>query len=315
MTLIINNITELKEVVSVLPNFDFSKVKPAIKAAGYTYGKKLIGSLYTSLITGITDNNLTEDQQALRAYVADVIGNLAMWKSVRVLNLSFTSDGIHKWASEEKKTATGGDLTGLEDQLRDAGFAAIETLLEYLDENAETFSWHDNPAYQKLNKLFINRVEQFEEFVEISGSRYLLMKLSSHMRRAEQDSILPILGADAFSALKVKLQSADQLSPEETTWLPLIRAAVAYLATAQSVWDKVMLRDENGRYVLRITRSYSDKQQADATLAKELYEFWQAKGEAKLAQLDQLVNPPAEDETTDRPIWTPEEDDTIYYTG
>lgn len=151
-------------------------------------------------------------------------------------------------------------------------YRALDEMLEYLNENGGE-SWKTSEAAKKLNALFINTTEDFEDIFPIE-SRLLLIKLMPGIRKAERDFILPIIGQTLFTKLKEDIKTQTPIEAEKDLF-KMIKEACVYYALG---W--AMTRLAVNLFPEGILQQYiSDRMSVNASKTPEFLQAQKAKEE------------------------------------
>lgn len=311
--LIVNSLSELAEAVAVSPNLQFTKIKAAIQRVERTFIKPALDDIYTTLLTQLETPPVPDTYQAqrqqLHEYLKQAVGNLAWWIYTDAHNVNIDSNGIHITVNEHSKQAFQHQTEALKMYFRDAGFEALEYALEYVEKESTAFDYENSNAFKLLNALFIKNATAFNEFIDIKASRFVFLQLLPIIKRIEKDTIKPILGADAYQALKAKLDKTDQtaLTDTETAWMELIPTTVSHVAMYHAIDQRMVSLDETGFLIYNGAGSsgFKAKEPADHSRINATRSHFQQLAEQYKEQLNALVNPPqpvnndAETPTTD----------------
>lgn len=132
-----------------------------------------------------------------------------------------------KWmfVTSRKETLTNGD-------------AALESALEYLENNKSEFStWTSSAAYSLSYDLFLSSASELTNyFPGAKKSRRLYLQLREYIRSAETLWGPSVFGSELWKAWKEKHKAEDpELSEKEKQAFTLLRYALAYYAVGESV--------------------------------------------------------------------------------
>jgi hypothetical protein len=296
------NTEELKQFVPATVTFDFEAVKPFIHQAEVKYIMPYLGvDQFNALRVAYQANSLSNAQTKLLELVRIPLANFAFALFVPVGQLQIAASGIQQGGSKDKKAAAQWQIDELQTSFMNAGYDAIDPMLEYLEENKLLFpAWASSTAYTVLKQFFINTARQFSEFVWINESRRTFLTLRAHMKKTEEFSILPITCKPLFAELKSQILSGS-ISGANQALLNLIRPAVAHLTIARAIEELSVVFSENGIQVANNVGSTYTKGKEPASDARlqRLKCQAQADGETYLARIRELL----EEDLTAYPLY------------
>lgn len=94
--------------------------------------------------------------------------------------------------------------------------------------------YKQSSAWQKNNRLLINRIEMFEQAYPIDGSWRIFKALEPFRAEVERRTIRPIVGSDAFDAL-LERRMKDELTTDDEELIDFITPVVALKAMVKAV--------------------------------------------------------------------------------
>jgi hypothetical protein len=254
MKLLISSIEEIQVFLNVYSSFSMEELKPFIKIAQKKYVRKAIGKeMFAELLdayqASIADNDaiaMTEDQTELWELAADAIAHLAMFEGNDSFNIAYTNGGATRMENTNLKSAYQYQVLAYKASRKDQGFAALDSLMEYLDENEDTFeTYKTSDARTAYKSQWIQDVETFDSIRNISGSRWIFLQVRNNMDHVVNTQIKAIIGSERFETIKSELLTS--LSEEnETLMRECIRPAIAHLAFADAIIDLAMKVSDKG---------------------------------------------------------------------
>lgn len=298
-----DDVALLRSTVDFGANVSWNQVRASVKRAERTYLRETFGSYYTNLLTKLGADTLDAADEALLDEMRLAAANLAWWLYSAIHNISISSTGFHQTHGDNEKPAFQWAVKSAVNSFRDAGFEAIENTFEFLEANAGTYTYDASDTAKKARGLVLDSVQAFEDFVDIVKSRYLFQRMLPEMKRVQNDVIAPIIGVDAWATLVKKLQKdngaeagANDLSDAEKAQLALAKPILAYATTADVLRTKQVLINEYGILVHNSTfaGTVDGVQTAQEARIESLRDSWQAKAQAKINALEELINPPAD---------------------
>ena len=177
----------------------FANLKRFIRNASFTL-IEIIGSATYEVIYGYY--NAGEVDPVKVGYVTalqDAIAIEAYRRYVPSKDVGHTQNGRRMRLDDHEKQAFEWMIDRDNSNMERMFYLSVDQLLKELETLA---SWKASDAYKKLNSLFVSKTSDFQEFFDISNSRYLLLKLTPGLRQAERRGLLPRMGQATITALK-----------------------------------------------------------------------------------------------------------------
>lgn len=272
--MLFNTINEIQEYIAIGVGTDFNKLKPHIANAETAYMRPLLGSdLFDELQEFYDDmpsDNLSEVQEATKELIGKVqksLIHLAYWMGFQVLNSTISDSGFKRTESEKQKSLFHYQEDELKDYFKNAGFNAMDEVLEYIETNITHFNeFKLSTNWTVLKSAFIPTTKVFESIIYINNSRLTFLRLKSYSTLVEDMEIRPILGTAIFDEVKTEMVK-DAPAPKVLALLNYIRKPIAYLSTAMLMEESGADLTEKGLYfesTSATTVSGKNKQPADA---------------------------------------------------
>lgn len=243
--MLIKTNTEIKNFIPVSVAAEYDTLKPFITAAEADYIKTLLGaSMYDELVEFYNSDNwpLAEDAEAVLVAMGELLEkvqlaliNLAYWVGFDELNSFISDNGFHRTESESMKGLYRYQEDSLRDSFKNKGFNALDSVLEYLEENIahfEEFKASDN--YTLLKNAIIPKTSVFDNIYFIGGSRLVFLRLKRFMQICEDFDLLPVIGSKLMSEVKTEIVK-NEPAPRITTLLPYLRKPLAFLTIATAI--------------------------------------------------------------------------------
>jgi len=231
---LITTIPELKDHVAIdfISNFDV--IEPSVEDRERELKEKYLGEdlfdLLVSYAGGSTSVSISDEDYLAQVlyYSRRAVANLSLMDYMPEGQLNISESGIRINTGEgSMKQAFEWQIKNLQAKYEKTGYLALESLLKYLEENAEHFStWTESDAYTANKAWFINTAKVFNENFFIDNSRLIFLKLLPDMKKVEEFYIRPAIGDDFFDELKTFILN-DNMPTSYSTVISLIRGAVA----------------------------------------------------------------------------------------
>ena len=234
--MLFKTITEIKNHVPVNASFAFARISAFLSEVEQQIIIPLISQAqYDDINTAYNGAGCSSAQQLLLDKIQPPLANLAFALAAPSLIISVGEFGIHITSTEDKKTPFEWQLREWQSRLENAGNSALDTLLTFLETNKTTYTiWAGSTAYPEFKEFFINTTTQFDDVVNIRGSRRLFIALKQAMKRVEDFKILPVIGQEYFDELKTQ-NAANTTTAANLLALALIRKATAHFTIAFSI--------------------------------------------------------------------------------
>lgn len=279
--MLFKKIEEVKELIGIGTGNHLERLKPHISNAETAYIRPLLGANMFDELQEFYDEpptgELTEVQEAMKELLGKVqksLIHLAYWMGFQVLNATISDSGFKRSESDTVKSLYKAQETELKEYFRNAGFNAMDEVLEYLETNIEHFGeFKLTENWTKLKEAFIPDTKTFESVPYfINGSRLTFLRLKPHMQLVEDLQIKPLLGETIFAEIKAEMVK-DNPAAKVVAILPVIRKPIAYLAAAMLMEESGADLTDKGLYFESTSAgaSYNDTNRQPAAIEKIAY--------------------------------------------
>lgn len=252
------NDDDLKLITNVNASFSHSLLIPDIRNIENREIKSVIGNtLYTALNTAYNADpeSLSAVQKALLEYIQPAVANLVMWQYASKGTMIIDDKGFSVTSTETTKPASETKIENYKQACMNAGFNAIDDLIEFLEENIGDYpDWASSDAAKEARGLLIPSAKIFQQFVNIRASRRLYLIVSPVMRRIETENLSSTISSELYAEIKDQLESGT-LSPTNEKLIYNLRSATAHLSWAKSLQEIALTINENG--VMLMNNSFS----------------------------------------------------------
>jgi hypothetical protein len=235
--MLFTDINQVKDYIPLNTEQDIAKVKPHLKRAEQKYIKTYLGNeLYQTIhdyVNDTTEGKTSDDAlDALLPYVLNPLALFAYKDAIPQLNVVATSTGFAIIQNANLVPASKQRTDELRDSQEEAAWDAIESLLEFLEENkADYDDWVDSTAYSLAQRNLINSAMEFTRFANINTSRLAFMRLRAVMDNVENITIADSISIELLTAIKNELKD-DDLSNENKVIIENLQRALANLSIA-----------------------------------------------------------------------------------
>lgn len=258
---------EVRKYVPVSVSSEFDSLAPHVANAERDYLIPVIGQeTYDILQEHYTGSTESEKKTKLLELVQSAVLHIAYWIGYDLLNVEVTDGGFRRTESTAVKGLWKYQDENLKGYFRTNGFNGIDTVLQYLEDNATAFpEFSASKEYTVLKSSFIPNTLIFDRIVFINRSRLTFLRMRPHMQLVEDAEIAPILGPVAYEYVKSQMTS-DTPDDKVVKLLEYIRKPVAYLASAYLMEESgADLKDNGLYYTSTIAISNNDTERKPAT--------------------------------------------------
>ncbi len=301
---------EIAEFASIDSNTNFYSLKSTLQKVETVHiipvlGKELYDSLNTAYTAAVTENELTEAQKNLLAQCRGVAGPYLCYYFAPKSDVKLGDSGMQRQETGSNKTAYQEQRIEYREANLREGESAVETLLEFLEENKSTYTqWADSRAFAQYRSLFIRSGKEFDEFFSSHTPYRNFWAIRPKMVDVEENLIRPAITTLLFDVLKQKCTSSTEtLTEKEEKLLFKLKKAIAYLSISFAAPFLNVRIDVNGISVLGPIRASRDED-AKRTSASDLQvsNFAKASAENGNTWLSNAVKYITEN-PLDFPIW------------
>ncbi len=177
----------------------------------------------------------------LLPYAQRVVAKFAFFQGAPNMDLKLTDAGFGVVSNQNLAPASKDRVNRFVASLEADGWDAVETLLRFLEMNAEEYpSWTESDAYTMQCRNFINSAEEFDKYVNIGKSRLKFMNFRTVMDNIEILQIEPVISKGLADLIREEVRSGD-ISEENKVLLPYLKRAVANYVAASEIDPKYKL--------------------------------------------------------------------------
>lgn len=258
---LIKTIEEVKKYADISKSVSFSTLVPDFNEVEEKYIQKhLSDALYLDLVGKYNAGTLSAIEAKLHSIAQNVITNIGLGLNVDIKQISYSDSGLQRREDAESKTAYQYQKNDLQRYFLTRGYNAIETMLEYLENNTATFTtWVNSPAYTISKTLLINSATEFSKHYDIKNSRRTFLSLQHIISNVETFEIEDVISTDLFDEIKGQILSGT-LSEDNTILLDkYVNKALAYLSISKALTEFVVNIDHSGIYISESNSAQSSK--------------------------------------------------------
>lgn len=256
-----NNGKEMGAYVPTSASLSFEKVESSLQSADDLFLTPLLGDGLMAAIEAIygkEDASRTPEERVLLTLAQRAEANLAFFYNFDALQLRITDQGFQRQGSDDWQQAYKYQEDRLRDGFRTKGFNAIDAMLEFLDENRQTFTeYEDAPAYTERQKAIVRNTDEVQRWVNIGHSALMFLRFAAEFATVEETVLQATMG-DAFYQQLLKWLNGDEEYPESGYVMTLAElrrkcGRVVVMATAVRLLKKTGTLTDRGLYFENVT--------------------------------------------------------------
>lgn len=215
----------------------YETVKPYLLAVEYDHLAPLIShDLYTALDAYDPENPAPGSKLGeLLPLAKAVICKLALAEGIDFLQVQITDNGVMRTEKTDSKSAYHYQKTEAKDAFNRGGFKAEDTLLAYLEANAdhaEFTGWKEAEGYTIAREYMLSSAVEFHQYYSIDKSRRTFLALAGIMGRVEEITIQEAIGEGLFTEIKEEITAGSISAENQSILKRFLKPALAYLTIA-----------------------------------------------------------------------------------
>ena len=200
---------ELQQYISVANSLHFKSVEAALKNAFEMFIRPLLGEELTNELIGYYTTQTTPadaKQMKLLELAQRANAYLAFWYDYNEMQVLIGNSGTVRQESAESKTPYKYQEQALRKGWKDKGFAALDNMLTYLEDEISSFGAFKSSANYTTSKTAIVRnTGDVSEYYWISNSRIIFLRLRPHFKTVIDTILAPRMGAAIYDELMLEL--------------------------------------------------------------------------------------------------------------
>ncbi len=260
-----NFFSDIKEVQNYLTSnasFTITRIKSHIRRAERKYLVRALGpALFRELADAYRDalatlETLSDEEKATiiadgaqytlaperyhepLLFIQDAVANIAFMNGMGQLQMQIGDNGMRISTNENQKTAFQWQIDDLKYQVARDGFAAMDSLLEYLSANIDLFeNWKQSEYYLEQERYFVKSADRFSQSYYLTNPYMTFVTLRYIMYRIEQFEVQRLISPAIFSRLKGKADYSDR---EKILIDNFLIPGIVLLTVAKGIVDKLI---------------------------------------------------------------------------
>ena len=239
MATLIKTTEEIQKYVSVDINLQQKSVLPYLHHGQQQIVRLLGKTLYNALNEHYnSEESESATLDALLPYVQRPLANFAVHYGLSALNVTIGPTGIGVINTQNIAPASQARTDALKQDLLDRAYDAMESLLEFLEENITDYPlWAASDAYAHQYSLLITSARRFDEKYRIQRSRLQFLEWIPTMRQIEALQIKPQIGHEMLGELKTQFKAGNMTDANEIIY-EYLQNALANLTAGQKEKDE-----------------------------------------------------------------------------
>lgn len=225
-----NSLSIKKHLGFVDKDLKFENLKSDITTATREVIAVISKDVYDLAVAAFEDT-LDPDSDADLIYFLELVQNPIITRAYSLYapinDLSHTNDGRKMRNEEHEKNAFQWMIDNDNAAQEKRYYRALNDLLTHLNES-DIEEWLESDEYKKVNKLFVNSLDKFNEYHPLD-SLLLLHKLNPGLSQCERREILPRIGKSKFDQIK------EQPTEDDEDLIELIKEACVNFSLAHMI--------------------------------------------------------------------------------
>ena len=268
MSALFKTIEEIKEYLAINISNDIKSIIPYVKRMEAKFIVRALGrDQYNDLLewfhegsgsvsdsgsgSGSENPPLTDQEhQDLLVKVQEPLASLAFLAYIPIGNLQISDSGFSVAETPTKKVASQFRIEDIKKSFRESGHDGLDTLLEFLEENSDTYHlWKNSSAYTVFKQFFIHTSRDFSSLYNINESRLTFMAMSSTMKKVEEFEIRSVISKELYKTIKTEILDDELTADNKILLEEHIKPAVAHLTVARAALDLTVDLTDEGIFI------------------------------------------------------------------
>ena len=215
-----DNGKEIGQYVPASASLSFEKMESSLGNVQELFLIPLLGDDMMEAIEDIYSrvemDDLTTEETKLLRLAQRAVANLAFWYDFDNLQVRISDQGFQRQGSEDWQQAYKYQEDRLREGFKVKGFNALDRLLSYLSEKADTFTdYESSPAYKATRKAIVRTVDEAQKYVNIDNSAIVYMRLAAEFPTVEEGELRGVLGSELYWQLRSYLDDLAEGGEED----------------------------------------------------------------------------------------------------
>lgn len=252
---IIDTTSKLKKYLPVTGTFSIDNVLPFVDDAQEKYMRRYLGAKLIQELdafvndgtvpvwTGISTALVTAYITRLLPMAQNAVTAFAFFLATPTLDVKITDSGFAVISNNSNLVPASAErVKKFRESIEETGFARVETMLLFLEENKTSYpSWASSDACTLSSRNLVNSTEVFDAILDINQSRLTFQKLRPELDNVEVLQIDPVISTAFAEVLREEIRT-DEISEENLKVISPLRKAVVYLTAGIAIDAKYTAR-------------------------------------------------------------------------
>lgn len=256
--LIFSDIAQIKKHTDVSSNTEIENYQSAIKQAQAQFIVPLIGkACLNDLLEKLKTDDLTGDESELVEQIRYPVAILTQLLGLASQNISLTNGGFTVPAGENVAVASQHRVDAYKLELESTAQFALNSLLEWLEENGDQIPLYDSSDEKKRNQgRFLRKASDFQEYTTLTIGHFMFSRLLPVIAMVEENVIRTALCDTLYEHMRQTLETGGDLGVYEPL-MKYIKPVVAHFALSDSI-EEMNLTTQGENLILRFSESVSN---------------------------------------------------------
>jgi hypothetical protein len=300
---LINSTDQLQASMGAIQSdLNFSTIESFVDDAEM---KQIIPAIGYGLYDRLRADDLTDKESRALMLLQKAVTNFAIHYFVAFGSLQISDKGIFVVKGNSSLPASDKKTYQLRVQSRADGFTALETAVNYLEDNIPDFpAYQADRAHQFNRRFYINTTADFNFAYDINNNFEVFNRLKSVMATIEENYIDPVLGTSVSQALHTAILNKSTTAIQDSL-LVRIAKAVSPLTIAEAIPYRLFDLDATGLVTATIKNNAENVEintEADMGRLQITMNAAHARGESEVAKLTKWLNENAAQLATYTPV-------------
>ncbi len=252
---IIKTTADLKKYLPVTGTFNIENILPFVDDAQEKYMRRYLGPTLLQELNafvvsgtkpvwaGISEVLVTSYINKLLPLAQNSVSAFAFYLATPTLDVKITDSGFAVISNNSTLVPASAErVKKFRESIEETGFARVETMLLFLEENKSSYpSWTSSEACTLSGRNLVNSTEVFDSILDINQSRLTFQKLRPELDNVEILQIEPVISKALADVLREEIRT-DELSDDNKKVIIPLRKAVVYLTAGNAIDAKYTAR-------------------------------------------------------------------------
>ena len=278
MTNLITTFEQMQLIIpTIIGNGDFNLYSTYRDDAEIYIKNEIIGEdLFTDLLESKSDSGSSSAAWGKALMLCRTIVALKAYAiAIPFLDLVQTANGFAVAMNSTLAPASKERVKALREGVQQRLNDAIESLLKFLDANADIFdAWLEAPSYTQRHNLLITSAKDFNQYLNIKNSHLLYLAMVPMIQYVEDLHICPTISEDLADQIKSEVME-DAISNANSMILSYLKNAVANLTMSVAIDRMAVQIDPDG---IKLNYLLGESNYSDVNRNKVLADKYEQQG-------------------------------------